>query len=109
MTSDEDHEKNMTHFYFDHLKCQYLGDEQLIRLIGLVQQELDQRYPIDVPQNLKCPSCGQTEEDFWTSCQYVAVVNLDNAYVPADYDGSPTWGPKYGCLLQCMPAYGHYH
>ena len=94
------YKKTLANLAFNELKFEYLTDRQLIKVIELAQQELDNRYSIDLPQSLKCPACGQTDQDFWTSCYYVAIVNSDEAYVPTDIDANPTWGAENGCTCE---------
>ena len=82
---------------FDELKFEFLSDRQLIHLIDQAQQELDNRYSFETLQTLKCPQCGQAEDDFWIGGHFVVTLSQNGAYVPTDTDDKPRWGAENGC------------
>ena len=83
--------------HFDQLKFEFLSDDQLIRIIEFAREELDQRFPFADLQRLRCPKCGQTDDDFWIGCGFVATLTAEGAYVPMDTDDRPSWGAESGC------------
>ena len=82
---------------FDELRYEFLSDDQLIMLIEQAQEEIDRRHPFDLLQSLKCPACGQTDNDFWIGCHFVATLDKEGAYIPMDTDDKPCWGAESGC------------
>ena len=92
-----ENERAMAQVHFDRLSCECLSDAQLITLIELAGQELDRRYPFQTLQRFRCPACGQTDNDFWIGCHFVATLTAEGAYVPMDTDDEPRWGAESGC------------
>ncbi len=102
-----DNERAMAHVHFDRLLFEHLSDAQLITLIELSGQELDRRYPFETLQRFKCPACGQTDNDFWIGCRFVATLTANGAYVPMDTDDQPRWGADSGCRCPSCDYSGH--
>ena len=92
-----ENERLMAEVNFDQIKPQHLSDAKLIKLLELVGRELDRRYPFETLNHFKCPACGQTDNDFWIGCHFVATLTANGAYVPMDTDDKPLWGADSGC------------